>query len=249
LNRNLSPLKTLSTDTRLHVLKSLSALAKFLGLYNEFKPMISAYGLKWSVNNDNVILARLTRNSDVNDLIEWVKTVKQKFPDFALFMNFATVTGLRFEEAINAYNLIIENADNLERYYNAEKSILEHFRFKDKFIRRTKKAFMSFVPKELVESIAVKGQSVTQNMIEKRLKRAAIHRRFGELREFFATVSTKHLREVEVDFIQGRVSTSVFTRNYFNPMLITDLKNRVFQCVNEIQTCLNKTPVQVECTA
>jgi len=185
--------------------------------------------LKWSVNNDDVILARLTRNSDANDLIEWVKTLKQRFPDFALFMDFVMATGLRFEESVTAYNLIIANSDKLERYYNAEKCILEHFRFRDKFIRRTKKAFISFVFRNLVESIATEGKPVTQDMIEKRLKRAAVHRRFGEVREFFASFSTKNLRDVEVDFVQGRVSASVFMRNYFNPSLLTDLKDRVFK--------------------
>lgn len=41
--------------------------------------------------------------------------------------------------------------------------------------------------------------------------------RFGDVREVWASVMPKHLRQPEIDFLQGRVSTSVFMRNYFNP--------------------------------
>jgi hypothetical protein len=40
---------------------------------------------------------------------------------------------------------------------------------------------------------------------------------------------TKYLTQPEIDFLQGRISASVFMRNYFNPALIGDLKERVFK--------------------
>ena len=40
---------------------------------------------------------------------------------------------------------------------------------------------------------------------------------------------TKYLSQPEIDFLQGSVSGSVFMRNYFNPALIGDLKERVFK--------------------
>ncbi|MDH5459542.1 MAG: hypothetical protein OEY95_06335 [Candidatus Bathyarchaeota archaeon] len=45
----------------------------------------------------------------------------------------------------------------------------------------------------------------------------------------------KWLSQPEIDFLQGRVSASVFMRNYFNPALIGDLKERVFKAIEEIQ--------------
>jgi hypothetical protein len=45
----------------------------------------------------------------------------------------------------------------------------------------------------------------------------------------------KYLKEAEIDFLQGRVSGSVFMRNYFNPALIDDLKQRVLNGIAEIQ--------------
>jgi len=60
--------------------------------------------------------------------------------------------------------------------------------------------------------------------------------RVNELREYYATFMTRYLSQPEIDFLQGRVSASVFMRNYFNPALIGDLKVRVFQGISEIQT-------------
>jgi len=58
--------------------------------------------------------------------------------------------------------------------------------------------------------------------------------RFSDIREAHANVLTKYLRQAEIDFLQGRVSASVFMRNYFNPALIIDLRKRVFKAVSEI---------------
>jgi intergrase/recombinase len=60
--------------------------------------------------------------------------------------------------------------------------------------------------------------------------------RFGDLREYYATVMTKWLNQSEIDFLQGRISGSVFMRNYFNPALISDLKDRVFRGLAEIES-------------
>jgi len=45
---------------------------------------------------------------------------------------------------------------------------------------------------------------------------------------------TRYINPAEIDFLQGRVSGSVFMRNYFNPALISDLKERVFKGIQEI---------------
>ena len=50
---------------------------------------------------------------------------------------------------------------------------------------------------------------------------------FSEIREVYASLAVKTLRQPEIDFLQGRVSSNVFMRNYFNPNWIDDLKKRV----------------------
>jgi intergrase/recombinase len=138
------------------------------------------------------------------------------------------VSGLRFEETINSYNLIIglSRENELNKHYDREKQTLEHYRFKNVFIRRTKKAFISFIPEAFIERIS-KREKLTRAMIDNRVKRGGFKSRFSDIREYFATSMTSHLSSAEIDFLQGRVSGSVFMRNYFNPALIVDLKESV----------------------
>lgn len=96
---------------------------------------------------------------------------------------------------------------------------------------------VSFAPRSLIEKISEKDK-LTLAQINNRVKRAKLKSRFGDVREYFATFMTKFLNPVEIDFLQGRVSATVFMRNYFNPGLIGDLKDRVFQGILEIETTL-----------
>lgn len=67
-----------------------------------------------------------------------------------------TLTGSRKEEGIIAFNKIIElkRQSKLNEYYNEEKGLLEHFKYKEQFLRRTKNVFLSIVPKGLVLNIS-----------------------------------------------------------------------------------------------
>jgi intergrase/recombinase len=242
LHRNFSKLLTLSQGTRRHVLKALSNLAKFLGMYEEFRRLVSAYGLKWSGrSSDDLLIDRLTRVRDSDEVFEWVRQVKTLRPDLRDFMDLITVTGLRFCEAVESYNLIIKLAGEgkLQHYYNEEKSVLEHFRFKKLFIRKSKKAFMSFVPKEIVEAVSKNKPLASTDAVHSKLRKKKLRFRFSDVREFHASFLTKYLTPPEIDFLHGRVSASVFMRNYFNPAWITDLAQRTLKAIEEILTKIN----------
>jgi intergrase/recombinase len=229
-------LVALKVDKRLHVLASLSALSKFLGICGGFRSLVSNYGLKWNVRNDDLLIARFTKKTDANSILDWVKLVKAKCPELCDFMDFMIVTGLRYDEAVESYNLIIKLAHEgkLNQYYNEERAILEHFRFKEIFIRRTKKAFISFVPKELVLKLS-NHEPLNIYSVQSRVKRRCKRLAFSDIREMHGTLLTKYLKEAEIDFLHGRVSGSVFMRNYFNPALIGDLKERTSTAIAEIQ--------------
>ncbi|MEM3629385.1 MAG: integrase [Candidatus Bathyarchaeia archaeon] len=235
LEKDFKPLLELSQDKRAHVMNSLSALSKFLGMHEEFLRLVKNYGLKWQVKSDDIVIARFTKSVDANEVFDWIKLVKISLPELRDFMDFMTATGLRFEEAIESYNLIIKlsSKGKLGEYYNIDREVLEHFRFKETFLRKTKKAFISFVPKELVEKIR-DNKPLTVNIIQKRIQRTLGKLRFGDIREVHATLLTKHLNEVEINFLHGRVSSSVFMRNYFNPVWISDLKERVFKAIEQL---------------
>ena len=144
-------------------------------------------------------------------------------------------TGLRYCESVNSWNLIIQSykEGKLNNYFNEDKDILEHYQFKDIFIRRTKKAFISLVSKDFIEKIT-KSKPLTLSILPNRLKRKGMKQRFSDIREYHASILLKHLKQPEIDFIHGRVSTNIFMRNYFNPAWIKDLKSRVLTAIKEL---------------
>ncbi len=238
IQRDLGDVRDLRDTLRPNVMKALSALAKFLGIYQEYKQLIKNYGLKWTGrSSDDLIIDRLTKVTDSNEVFEWIRQVKATRPELTDFMNLVSMTGLRFGEAIESYNLIIKLAKEgkLSNYYNEEKRILEHFRFKEIFIRNSKKAFISFIPKASVQNIS-RNKPLTPNSIQSKVRKRKLRLRFSDVREAHATFMTKFLSQPEIDFLHGRVSTNVFMRNYFNPALIGDLETRIFMGIKDMQT-------------
>jgi intergrase/recombinase len=238
LSRDASVLFRLSGSLRKTVMASLSNLSKFLGVYKEWNGLVENYGLKWSEGKaEDLLVSRMANCEKNGDVLEWVRTVKAKIPNLSCFVDFMLVNGLRFREALASYNLIVNLAreDRLSEYYNEEREALEHFRFKKLFIRRSKKAFMSLIPRGLVEKVS-KQERLTEAQINNWVRRDnKLKSRFGDIREYYATHMTRWLNPAEIDFLQGRISSSVFMRNYFNPALIGDLKARAFQGISEIQ--------------
>ena len=229
-------LVTLSNDKREHIMNALSCLSKFLGIYENWSHMIKNYGLKWRIRNDDLIIRRFTKTQDPDELFAWIRKIKAECADLTAFMDLMLTTGLRFEESIEAYNLmvILSNEGKLGDYYNPEKELLEHYKFKLQFLRRTKKAFVSFVPQELVNRICTNNKTLKKQFIKSKVRRKTQRIRFSDIREIHGTLLAKTLGSAEIDFLHGRVSTSVFMRNYFNPAWITDLKERTFKAVKEI---------------
>jgi len=214
-------------------MKALSALSKYLGCHDYFLTLVKRAGLSWSSGKD-YMLDRLTRPSP--NPVPWILEVKKRVPSLSLFLDYLASTGLRLIEAINSWNIIAQKG--LEGYYSPKTGALEHFRFKELFIRKTKRAYISFAPIELLKSIEGR-EALTPNKVNKRLKRRGIPRRYGDLREYWATYMTRHLIREEIDFLQGRVGTSVFMTYYFNPALIADLRTRVLKGVGEILDALS----------
>ena len=241
LKRNFNKLKLVTPSQREHAMKALAVLSKFLGVYEDFRSLVKNYGLKWSSRkSSDLIIDRLTKTTNPDEIFDWIKEVKNVMPELSDFMDLMAISGLRFSEAIESFNLIIKLArkGRLKEYYNSEKKILEHFRFKDIFIRRSKKVFISFVPKELVERIS-QNKPIEWNKTKKKVARKVKRLRFADIREFHGSFITKYLRQPEIDFLHGRASSSVFMRNYFNPTWIADLKVRTFKAVKEIQREIN----------
>jgi len=239
LDKDFSDVRDAPETIRPHILRALGNLSKFLGVYEVFKQLMGKYGLSWKGRStDDIFIDRLLSIRNPDEIWNWVRQVKEARPDLADFMDFVAITGLRLNEAIKSWNLIhkLAKQGKLSEYYNEEREALEHFRFKELFIRRTKKAFVSFVPKNFMERV-VNSERLgrSNNCIRKRLKSVGLKMRFHDVRKAHATLLTKYLRQPEIDFLHGRVSTNIFMANYFNPALISDLKERMFKAIKEIQ--------------
>jgi len=239
LNGSLTELDAFSKSKRNNVLKALIALSKYLGIYKQFKTKIANYGIKWE-NQSSVEAFLRIRNAN-DDVVEWAKACISVLDESkGTLVKFTTLSGLRKGEAINAFNMIIRLHQNgkLDEYYNSEFQSLEHFKYPDKFLRGTKNAFFSFMPKQFIEHIAT-CQPISYESFRKRLNRKGLTIRLNELRDYYGTFMVHNglIRE-EVDILQGRVGKSIFMRHYFSPN-IKDLRDRTLKAVEEMARVLS----------
>jgi intergrase/recombinase len=176
-------------------------------------------------------------NNNHSNLGEWYRTVQNILRDNErLWLRFNLLTGLRKQESIDSFNLIISNSqsDNLSEYYNDELGILEHFKYGDIFLRQTKKVFISIVTKDLISQIS-NSKPTSYQAIRKRITRAKHNLRVRELRSYFATFLRKNgILSEFIDLLQGRIPKSVFAKHYLKLDSIKELVHKV----NAITTTL-----------
>ena len=108
LNGSLSEPESFSKTKRAHILKSLIALSKYLGIYEGFKRKIKSYGIKWERQNTLESFLRMMRPRE--GLMNWVRECLKLDGNLATFIEFLMISGLRKGEAINSFNLIIKLA-------------------------------------------------------------------------------------------------------------------------------------------
>ena len=235
-------ISAISITTRGNILKAMVNLAKYLGCYQEYKVKLKNHGVKW-INTDNSFnsFLRIVNNNHSN-LGEWYTTAQNILRDNErLWLKFTLLTGLRKQEAINSFNLIIEisHQNKLSEYYNSELEILEHFTYADLFLRATKKVYISIVSKELIDEIC-NSQPISYSAIRKRLTRNNQHLRFKELRSYYATYLRQHgILEEYIDLLQGRISKSVFARHYLKVEDVRDLMIKVLAITENLERSLS----------
>jgi intergrase/recombinase len=126
------------------------------------------------------------------------------------------------------------------QYYNTSRQCLEHFRFPQIFLRRTKTAYISIVDKEILELSNSLDKVPSYGAIHMHLHRQHLPMCMAYCRKVFAS----HLRQSGikseiVDLLHGRVPGSVFARHYFRPS--SDYKQRVLEAVHKLRRRLNNT--------
>jgi intergrase/recombinase len=207
----------LSNEKRIHVMKSLATLSKYLGCYDQWKKIIQRYQLKWSnVNNVEVFNDIMGDNGNsYNSMVEWLKNTYSKLSNsYGNILLYNTLTGLRPDEACKSIILLQKERDN---YLRKDLMVLEHFKYPDIFLRRTKKAYISILTDSILE-IAKQSAACGYNALRLAVKRKKLDMNMAFSRKIFAT----HLRnngigQEVIDLLQGRTPRSVFARHYYRP--------------------------------
>jgi len=237
---DLAPILELSPAKRRHALAALAALAKFTGQYERYRQLRRRYGIK--IESETKIAVQLDKGS-LEELARWITKARGVL---GVFIDFLLATGMRPREAITSFNLIRELArkGRLEGYYND--GFLEHFRFEKIFLRRSKKVYISYCPREIVTAVTEHPEDLTIKKINYRLEKAKLPIKLKEIRKLWASYMTKFLSEPEINLIQGRVSKSVFMQHYFNKDYIPDFQRRIEKGIKSLFTMiasLGVTPV------
>jgi hypothetical protein len=239
--KNIGVLTQMTEAKRRSTMRALANLSKYLGVYNGWKQLKIEHDLRWSRFNPYEQAAAFEQiyndNSGLSSMIEWFHEMRERVePEHQSFMDFLVLTGLRPDEAVNSLKLLQNNNYNKNNtcnsYLNTDRMTLEHFRFPEIFIRRTKKAYFSVVTEPLAQIIKdctaeFESYQSLYWVMYIRLKRH--HRQWLEshgkkkipmnnCRKIYGTWLRQNGIESEViDMVQGRIASSVFARHYYRP--------------------------------
>jgi intergrase/recombinase len=228
---NATKLLSLTSNVKRNAMRALAHLAKYNGDYEHWQKIIKKHGIHWRQSDNDSF--DFFEKEDIAEMIEYVKQTMKILPaDMANTFVTATLLGLRADEVCKAINLLKQGTSD---YYNDKLGVLEHYKFKRLFIRRTKKAYISLVDNDL---LTLARQSCdSYQAIRSYLKRRKTPMQMKYCRKIFGTWLRQNGIESEfIDVLQGRVPASVFAKHYYRPdhatidkarKLIAELKTRL----------------------
>ena len=150
-------------------------------------------------------------------MVEWVSNDISNHPRFTNIFMFNVLTGLRPAEAIESFN-ILQNPIQRAEYFSKNEKILEHFRYPSIFLRRTKKAFISSVNKDILNHIDDKQtDDLNYDKIGLTFERNNQKFYMSYCRKIFATFLRDEGVESELIDLLQRIPNSIFVRYYYWP--------------------------------
>jgi len=230
---NAQELMILSDEKRIHTMKALAVLAKYLGCYDRWNDIRDRYQLKWSNNEDSIQAFKNMTNPEQSyeSMISWLKNTVSKLPtSYGNILLYNVLTGLRPKEACLSLSLIHKDLDD---YLNKESSVLEHFKYPDVFIRRTKKAYISIATDSILQ-LAKQSSICGYNALRLAVKRRVLDMNMAFCRKIFATLlRTEGVEQEIIDLLQGRLPRNIFLRHYFRPTF-KDEKKKVIDAIEKL---------------
>ena len=206
----------LSNEKRMHVMKALATLSKYMSCYDKWKNIVQRYQLKWS-NEDSIQTFYDITNieQDFHSMISWLKDTVTKLPlSYGNILLYNALTGLRPNEACESIRLL---KNELCNYLKEGSRILEHYKYTQIFIRRTKKAYISIVTDSILD-VAKESSTSSYNALRLAVKKRGLDMNMSYCRKIFAThLRTNGIEQEVIDLLQGRTQKSVFVRHYYRP--------------------------------
>ena len=234
----------LSAEKRLHVMKSLACLSKFLGCHDTTWTTIKRkYNLKWSSGKGALDIFERCYGDDSNNLdtmLQWLRQMRQELP--SLYYNvflFCTLTGLRTNECFEAIRLI-KDPSTFERYYDRSGQVLRHYAFPEVFIRRTKAAYISLVKEEMLEDIVINGITIRPCNYMKVMYFVVRSKGLRMNMHYCRKIYSSYLRQYAgieseiIDLMQGRIPSTIFAKHYFRPNL-QQYTEKVLDALKQLQ--------------
>jgi intergrase/recombinase len=225
-----------SEQKRLNVMKSLRLLSKYLGCYDNWQEMRRRYNLKWTAGNESLHAMQMFFNPDLSldVMLQQIRLMAQKLPPpTGQIVKFGVLVGLRPSEVVESVKLINDKEGAFAKYYDSETMTLSHFKFKQ-FLRTTKKAWISFTTREMLEIVDQINDSPSYNAIRLACRKRGINCDMRFCRKIHAT----HLHQSGIpvgiiDALQGRTPANIFAKHYYRPSL--NYRQKVLDALNELQ--------------
>jgi hypothetical protein len=216
-----SELMILKPSKRVEAMKAISMLARVLGLRDRWKAIREAYGLKWSLEIDNV--PQILASQAYSSLLSKARKILQSSGNYRDTLEFMALSGLRVGEALEAMRLYRRDKEN---YLNRELMVLEHFKYPEIFMRKSKKTYITVLDGYMLDLLD-NAKPVTYDAL-----RSSIRRRLGGgycpsiFRKIWATYMRHQGLEPEaIDLLQGRTPKSIFLKHYYRPDLRLLIEN------------------------
>jgi hypothetical protein len=146
------------------------------------------YGLQWSTGTEKIDAFTRFFNEDktLDTMLQWLHEAMQVLPKaYANFFLFCTLTGLRASECVEAVRLL--NSHQLTDYYNPDQNVLQHYRFPDIFIRRTKAVYISIADKQILVIAQSIKSPLTLNTIKMQSKHRCLSMKLKYCRKIYAS--------------------------------------------------------------
>ncbi len=233
-------LLNLTHGSKVHSMKALASLSKFLGRYDEWLGIVKKYQLKWSkpgrsVNVFKSIVESQSHGKDL-ELIKWIKDVSAVLPpEYKNILLFNTLTGLRPDEAQKAIWLIKTKGNE---YIEVKKGFIKHYQYPSFFLRQTKNAYVSIINDQILEIAKdTPNREYYYNSLRKKISiKNGFEMNMYYCRKVFATyLRNKGIEPEIIDLLQGRISSSVFVNHYYRPDINEIITKRIRPVLDELR--------------